>query len=99
LAAASVVALEGVAVPSLILHADAARDELRASFSAAVQAGEWRGDDDLKMLVSPDGKVVELVVRGYRRWARNRIVLVDLIARTMNVHRDEVMSLVAALPF
>jgi hypothetical protein len=33
-----------------------------------------------------------MMLHGYRRWAHNRMVLVDLIARTMRLHRDQVVD-------
>jgi hypothetical protein len=83
----------------LILEADSGHDELRAFLRDAERTGEWRGSGDVRTLVQPDGTVAGLSVRGYRKYADNRLVLVDLIARSLGAHRDDVVDAVARLTF
>ena len=86
-------------MPSLILEADSRHDELRAFLRDAPRTGEWRGTGDVRTLTQPDGTVTGLSIRGYRSHADNRLVLVDLIARGLGAHRDDVIDAVARLTF
>lgn len=86
-------------MPSLILEADSGRDELRAFLRDTPRGGDWRGTGDVRMLTQPDGTVTGLSIRGYRKHADNRLVLVDLIARNLGAHRDDVIDAVARLTF
>jgi hypothetical protein len=88
----------------LILEADSGHDELRVFRrevfpSDAARTGEWRGTGDVRTLVQPDGAIAGLSIRGYRKYADNRLVLVDLIARSLGAHRDDVIDAVAQLVF
>lgn len=84
---------------SLILEADSGHDELRAFLRGTPRSGEWRGTGDVRRLTQPDGTVTGLSIHGYRKHADNRLVLVDLIARNLDVHRDDVVEAVARLAF
>ena len=86
-------------MPSLILEADSGRDELRVFRRDRASTGEWRGSGDVRTLVLPDGAIAGLSIRGYRKYADNRLVLVDLIARSLGAHRDDVIDAVAQLVF
>jgi hypothetical protein len=86
-------------VPSLILEADSGHDELRVFRRGGARTGDWRGTGDVRTLVQPDGAIAGLSIRGYRKYADNRLVLVDLIARTLGAHRDDVVDAVAQLVF
>ena len=86
-------------MPSLILEADSGHDELRVFRRDRSRTGEWRGSSDVLTLVLPDGAIAGLSIRGYRKYADNRLVLVDLIARSLGAHRDDVIDAVAQLVF
>ena len=86
-------------MPSLIREADSGRNELCAFLLDAARTGEWRGSGDVRTLVQADGTVTGLSIRNYHRYADNRLVLVDLIARTLGAHRDDVVDAVARLAF
>ncbi len=86
-------------MPSLILEADSGHDELRAFLRDAPRNGDWRGTGDVRLLTQPDGTVTGVSIRGYRKHAENRLVLVDLIARNLGTHRDDAIDAVARLTF
>jgi hypothetical protein len=86
-------------VPSVILETDSGHDVLRAFLADTPRSGEWQGSGDVQTLTQADGTVIGLSIRGYRKWADNRLVLVDMITRALQAHRDDVMSAVARLSF
>lgn len=86
-------------MPSLILEADSGHDELCVFLRDAPRTGDWRGTGDVRLLMQPDGTVTGLSIRSYRKYADNRLVLVDLIARNLGTHRDDVVDAVARLTF
>ena len=86
-------------MPCLILEADAGHSELRVFLAGTPRAGDWRGTGDVRALTLPDGTVTGVAIRRYHKHADNRQVLVDLIARTLGAHRDEVVDVVARLTF
>jgi hypothetical protein len=86
-------------VPSVFLEADSGREVLHAFLSDAPREDEWRGDGNLRVLVQPDGRVTGVSIRGYLRWANNRMVLADLIARSLRTHRDEVVDALLRVQF
>lgn len=63
------------------------------------RTGDWRGSGDIQTLTQPDGTVTGASIRGYRKYGDNRLVLVDLIARNLGAHRDDVIDAVARLTF
>jgi hypothetical protein len=83
----------------LILEPDSGHDELSVFLRDTPRTGDWRGSGDLRKLTQPDGTVTGLSIRGYRKHADNRLVLVDLIARDLGAHRDDVIDAVARLTF
>lgn len=75
---------------AVILEGNAELDQLRVFLPAAARSQAWQTKGDIKIQAQPDGTVTAMMLHGYRRWAHNRMVLVDLIARTMRLHRDQV---------
>jgi hypothetical protein len=76
----------------VILEDNAELDQLQVFLPAAAHSQAWQTKGDIKIQALPDGTVTAMMLHGYRRWAHNRMVLVDLIARTMRLHRDQVID-------
>jgi hypothetical protein len=81
----------------VILEDNAELDELQVFLPVAARSQAWQTKGDIKIQALPDGTVTAMMLHGYRRWVHNRMVLVDLIARTMQLHRDQVVDDVNAL--
>ena len=77
---------------SVILEVDTEREVLSAFLADTARDGEWKGEGDFLALQHPGGKVSGVSIRHFRKWANNRMVLADLIARTLGTHRDDVVD-------
>ncbi len=81
----------------MILENNVELDQLQVFLLAAARSQAWQTKGDIQIQALPDGTVTAMMLHGYRRWTHNRMVLVDMIARTMRLHRDQVVDDVNAL--
>jgi len=82
-------------MPELVLELDPERDQLYAFLSDPEESAQWHGAGDLRMLSLSDGTVIGMAIGGYSRWSKHRSALVNLIASTLRVSRNDVVD---ALP-
>lgn len=71
------------------------RDQLYALLSDPEESAQWHGAGDLRMVSLPDGTAIGMAIGGYSRWSKHRSALVNLIASTLRVSRNDVVD---ALP-
>ncbi len=81
----------------VILETDPQLDHLRAFLPGAVQTDKWQRKGTVLVQTEADGTATGLLLKGYKQWAYNRMVLTDLIASTLHLHRDQVVDDVNAL--